>query len=313
MGTADFACPSLASLDDARGIEVAGVVTQPDRPKGRQLIPNPSPVKLEAESRHLPVHQPERLRSDIQYLEQLAPDLIVVAAYGQILPQVVLDLPPHGCLNVHGSLLPAYRGAAPIQHAILDGQAETGITIMQMDAGLDTGAMLSKAATPIEPTDNAQTLHDRLAKLGAELLLETIPRHVAGEITPEPQDETLATHAAKITPRDGPHRLVATGDTTMEPGAGLHTLARRVHPPRRQAAQAARGRASGHRLPRAGRCWPSGRRRHRRRLRRRGAPHHATAKRGSQAPDRRRVPRRHPAAGWHATGLKKSRLAKRGF
>ena len=199
MGTADFACPSLASLDDARGIEVAGVVTQPDRPKGRQLIPQPPPVKLEAASRHLPVHQPERLRSDTQFLDQLAPGLIVVAAYGQILPQAVLDLPPHGCLNVHGSLLPAYRGAAPIQRALLDGQAGTGVTIMQMDAGLDTGAMLSKAATPIEPTDNAQTLHDRLAKLGAELLLETIPRHVAGEITPEPQDETLATHAAKIT------------------------------------------------------------------------------------------------------------------
>ena len=199
MGTADFACPSLASLDDARGIEVAGVVTQPDRPKGRQLIPQPPPVKLEAESRRLPVHQPERLRSDTQFLDQLAPGLIVVAAYGQILPQAVLDLPPHGCLNVHGSLLPAYRGAAPIQRALLDGQAGTGVTIMQMDAGLDTGAMLSKTATPITPTDNAQTLHDHLAQLGAALLLETIPRHIAGEIMPELQDDTLATHAAKIT------------------------------------------------------------------------------------------------------------------
>ncbi len=199
MGTADFACPSLASLDDARGIEVAGVVTQPDRPKGRQLIPQPPPVKLEAESRRLPVHQPERLRSDTQFLDQLAPGLIVVAAYGQILPQAVLDLPRHGCLNVHGSLLPAYRGAAPIQRAILDGQAGTGVTIMQMDAGLDTGAMLSKTATPITPTDNAQTLHDHLAQLGAALLLETIPRHIAGEIMPELQDDTLATHAAKIT------------------------------------------------------------------------------------------------------------------
>ncbi len=199
MGTADFACPSLASLDNARGIEVAGVVTQPDRPKGRQLIPQPPAVKLEAASRHLPVHQPERLRSDTQFLDQLAPGLIVVAAYGQILPQAVLDLPRHGCLNVHGSLLPAYRGAAPIQRAILDGQAATGVTIMQMDAGLDTGAILSKAATPIGPTDNAQTLHDRLAKLGAELLLKTIPHHVAGEIAAKPQDDTLATHAAKIT------------------------------------------------------------------------------------------------------------------
>ncbi len=199
MGTAEFACPSLASLDDAPGIEVAGVVTQPDRPKGRQLIPHPPPVKLEAAARHLPVHQPERLRNDTQFLDQLAPGLIVVAAYGQILPQAVLDLPPHGCLNVHGSLLPAYRGAAPIQRALLDGQAGTGVTIMQMDAGLDTGAMLSKTATPITPTDNAQTLHDHLTQLGAALLLETIPRHIAGEIMPELQDDTLATHAAKIT------------------------------------------------------------------------------------------------------------------
>ena len=199
MGTAEFACPSLAALDDAPGIEVVGIITQPDRPKGRQLIPHPPPVKTEAAKRLLSVHQPERLRSDIRFLEQLAPSLIVVVAYGQILPQSILDLPPHGCLNVHGSLLPAYRGAAPIQRALLDGQAETGVTIMEMDAGLDTGTMLSKNATPIEPTDNAQTLHDRLAKLGAELLLELIPRHVAGEITPEPQDDALATHAAKIT------------------------------------------------------------------------------------------------------------------
>ena len=199
MGTADFACPSLVALNDTPRIEVVAVVTQPDRPKGRQLIPHPSPVKLEAESHHLRVHQPERLRNDISFLEQLAPGLIVVAAYGQILPQAILDLPPHGCLNVHGSLLPAYRGAAPIQRAILDGQAATGVTIMQMDAGLDTGAILSKAATPIGPTDNAQTLHDRLAKLGAELLLKTIPHHVAGEIAAKPQDDTLATHAAKIT------------------------------------------------------------------------------------------------------------------
>ena len=199
MGTAEFACPSLAALDESPDIEVVSVVTQPDRPKGRELIPHPPAVKLEAELRNLPVHQPERLRSDIQYLEQISPGLIVVAAYGQILPQTILDLPPHGCLNVHGSLLPAYRGAAPIQRAILDGQAQTGVTIMQMDAGLDTGAILSKAATPIETSDNAQTLHDRLAKLGAELLLKTIPGHVSGEFTPEPQDDALATHAEKIT------------------------------------------------------------------------------------------------------------------
>ena len=120
MGTADFGCPSLAALDDTPGIESIAVFTQPDRPKGRQLIPQPPPVKLEAESHQLPVHQPERLRDHPQILQQLAPDLIVVVAYGQILPQAILDLPPHGCLNVHGSLLPAYRGAAPIQRALLD-------------------------------------------------------------------------------------------------------------------------------------------------------------------------------------------------
>ena len=199
MGTANFACPSLAALNDAPDIEVIAVLTQPDRPKGRQLILQPPPVKLKAESHHLTVLQPEKLRDDSQLLQQLAPSLIVVAAYGQILPQTVLDLPPHGCLNVHGSLLPAYRGAAPIQRALLDGQAETGVTIMQMDAGLDTGAILSKTTTSIGPDDNTQTLHDRLAKLGARLLLETIPGHVTGDITPEPQDNSLATQAAKIT------------------------------------------------------------------------------------------------------------------
>ena len=126
-------------------------------------------------------------------------NLIVVAAYGQFLSQPVLSLPEHGCINVHGSLLPLYRGAAPIQRAILDGHTETGVTIMEMEAGLDTGAMISKVRTPIEPADNAQTLHDRLAEIGATLLIETIPGYVAGEITPKPQDDSQATHAAKIT------------------------------------------------------------------------------------------------------------------
>ena len=199
MGTADFACPSLAALEDSPLTDVVGVVTQPDRPKGRQLIPHPPAVKVEAEQRNLPVYQPERLRAHFEFLTELAPDLIAVAAYGQILPQTVLDLPKHGCVNVHGSLLPLYRGAAPIQRAILDGHSETGVTLMEMEAGLDTGAMIRKVRIPIEPTDNAQTLHDRLAKLGAALLVETIPGYVSGEIKPEPQDDSQATHAAKIT------------------------------------------------------------------------------------------------------------------
>jgi len=230
IGTADFACPSLAALNDAPGIAVTSVLTQPNRPKGRQLIHQPPPVKLEAESHQLPIHQPERLRDNPKILQQLAPDLIVVVAYGQILPQAILDLPPHGCLNVHGSLLPAYRGAAPIQRALLDGKSETGVTIMQMDAGLDTGAMLAKGATTIGPDDNTQTLHDRLAKLGAALLLETIPRHVAGDIMPEPQDETLATHAAKITRDMGridwsmPATQLWNQARAFTPWPGLYTL-----------------------------------------------------------------------------------------
>ena len=199
MGTADFACPSLATLDDSPLTEVLAVITQPDRPRGRQLIPHPPAVKVEAQHRNLPVHQPERLRDDFELLTRLAPDLIVVAAYGQFLSQPVLSLPVHGCINVHGSLLPLYRGAAPIQRAILDGHTETGVTIMEMEAGLDTGAMISKVRTPIETADNAQTLHDRLAELGATLLIETIPGYIAGEISPEPQDDSQATHAAKIT------------------------------------------------------------------------------------------------------------------
>lgn len=199
MGTAGFACPSLAALDNSPETIVIGVVTQPDRPKGRQLIPHPPAVKVEAESRKLTVHQPLQIRNDFNFLYQLNPDLIVVAAYGQILPETILDLPKQGCINVHGSLLPLYRGAAPIQRAILDGQNETGVTIMEMEAGMDTGPMISKIKTPIETGDNAQTLHDRLANLGAKLLVETIPQYVSGKIKPTPQDESQATHAPKIT------------------------------------------------------------------------------------------------------------------
>ena len=199
MGTAGFACPSLAALDASTMIDVIGVVTQPDRPKGRQLIPHPPAVKVEAENRKLSVHQPFRLKNDFVFLNELNPELIVVAAYGQILPQAILDLPKYGCINVHGSLLPLYRGAAPIQRAILDGQKETGVTIMEMEAGLDTGPMISKVATPIKSNDNAQTLHDRLADLGAKLLVETIPKFVKGTIKSSPQDNSESSHAAKIT------------------------------------------------------------------------------------------------------------------
>mgnify|MGYP003337359562 CR=1 FL=1 len=168
--------------------------------------------------------------ADPEQLRQLAPDVIVVAAYGQLLPQALLDLPPHGCLNVHTSLLPAYRGAAPIQWALLDGLPETGVTLMKMDAGLDTGPILAQAATPIAPEDNAQTLHDRLAQLGAELLVRSLPDWVAGRLTPRPQPAEGVSHARKITKEDGrmdwnlPARVLGNRVRGLTPWPGAHTF-----------------------------------------------------------------------------------------
>jgi methionyl-tRNA formyltransferase len=181
------------------------VVTQPDRPKGRELKLQPSPVKALALQASLPVLQPERARDEafLGALRELQPELIAVAAYGQILPQSILALPRHGCLNVHTSLLPQYRGAAPIQWAILNGDAATGVTIMKMDAGLDTGAILTQATTPIHPEDNSETLHNRLARMGAELLVRTIPDYVAGKLNARPQPVEGASYAPKIKKADG--------------------------------------------------------------------------------------------------------------
>ena len=186
MGTAELSCDSLRALIASPDFQVVAVVTQPDRPKGRDLKLQPSPVKELALRENLPVLQPEKARSEsfLEELRALQPDLIAVAAYGQILPKSILDLPRFGCLNVHTSLLPRYRGAAPIQWAILNGDAETGVTIMKMDAGLDTGDILTQDSTPIRPEDNSETLHDRLARMGAELLVRTIPDYVAGKLTP---------------------------------------------------------------------------------------------------------------------------------
>jgi methionyl-tRNA formyltransferase len=205
MGTAELACPILESLAREDGYRISGVVTQPDKPRGRDLKLQPTPVKKVALAHNLPVFQPARARAEdfVGQLRELAPELVVVVAYGQILPQIILDLPRFGCVNVHTSLLPKYRGAAPIQWAILNGDAETGVTIMKMDAGLDTGPMLSQARTPIADTDDAQTVHDRLARLGADLLARTIPDYVNGRITPQPQPSEGATYARKITKEDG--------------------------------------------------------------------------------------------------------------
>jgi len=205
MGTAELSCASLEKLVRTRGFQITAVVTQPDRPRGRELKEQSSPVKALALRLGLPVLQPERARDEkfIADLRGLQPDLIVVAAYGQILPQSILDLPRHGCLNVHTSLLPRYRGAAPIQWAIANGNTETGVTIMKMDAGLDTGPIVSQRRTPIRPEDDSAALHNWLAQLGAELLVQTIPDYVAGKIQPQPQPAEGASHAPKIKKEDG--------------------------------------------------------------------------------------------------------------
>lgn len=201
MGTPDFAVPALEKLAQSPDYTVAAVFTQPDKPKGRKMVMTPPDVKVCAEKLGIPVFQPASMRSEEAYnsLKELNPDVIVVAAYGQILPKAVLDLPKFGCVNIHGSLLPKYRGAAPIQQSVLDGEKVTGVTTMLMDVGLDTGDILLKAETEIGENETAGELFDRLAVLGGELIVETLDKLKKGEITPQKQDESLATHTSKIT------------------------------------------------------------------------------------------------------------------
>ncbi len=203
MGTPEFAVPTLQVL--ISGQEVVGVVTQPDRPAGRGQKLAPSPVKEAALAHGLPVLQPRSLRAPeaVAELAALQPDVIVVAAFGQILRADVLSLAPHGCLNVHASLLPRWRGAAPIPAAILAGDDVTGITVMQMDEGLDTGPILAQAETSIRPDDTTESLTVHLAELGAELLAETLPGWLAGAVDPRPQDDARATHCATLRKEDG--------------------------------------------------------------------------------------------------------------
>lgn len=202
MGTPDFAVPALESLHRA-GHEILAAVTRPDAKRNRGKKVQFSPVKEKAEELGIPVLQPERVKGNAGFADELrglAPDVIVVAAYGMILPQEVLDIPGKGCLNIHGSLLPRFRGAAPIQAAILAGDEETGITIMEMEAGLDTGPMLLREAVPTAGK-TGQMLHDELSLLGAKLIVETLER--LDELTPVPQDDALATYAPMISKKDG--------------------------------------------------------------------------------------------------------------
>lgn len=198
-GTPEFSVPTLEALIGSPH-HVVAVYTQPDRPAGRGRKPQASAVKRRALAHDLPVYQPTSLKpaSERQRLAELAPDVLVVVAYGLILPRSVLQIPRLGCLNVHASLLPRWRGAAPIQRALLAGDPETGITIMQMDAGLDTGDMLQQVACPIGPRDTAASLHDRLAGMGATALVDTLTMLEAGTAHPVPQDDAQATYARKI-------------------------------------------------------------------------------------------------------------------
>jgi methionyl-tRNA formyltransferase len=219
MGTPPFAVPPLQSLI-AAGNDVVGVVTRIDKPAGRGKVLTPPAVKLAAEQSGVPVFQPKRVRepASIEAIRAMRPEVIVVAAYGQILPNELLALPKFGCVNIHASLLPAYRGAAPINWAIINGEMRTGITIMQMDEGMDTGAVLAQEGIPIDPRDTAGTLMEKLSELGSWLIVDTLSRIEAGGLPAVPQDPDKATMAPLLKKEDG--RI----DWTM----AAHTIHNRV-------------------------------------------------------------------------------------
>ncbi|MCA1796421.1 MAG: methionyl-tRNA formyltransferase [Geobacteraceae bacterium] len=224
MGTPEFAIPTFEGLIES-GVRIVGVFTQPDRPKGRGRKLEASPVKQLAMEHGLPVSQPQKLRDKdaVKQLREMKPELIVVVAYGQILPQEVLDIPKHGCINVHASLLPRHRGASPINKAIMDGDPTTGVTTMCMDAGLDTGDMLVKKSLSIFPNENAGELHDRLARLGRDAMEETLARLCAGTLSPQKQDDSRSSYAPMLKKEDG---LI----DWSRPAASIHNQVRGLHP-----------------------------------------------------------------------------------
>lgn len=230
MGTPEFALATLEGLI-AAGLKLVGVYTQPDRPSGRGKQLNAPPVKQLAAAHGIPVYQPLKLRLPevVAELQALAPDLIVVVAYGQILPKSVLDIPRYGCINVHASLLPKYRGAAPINQAIIDGETATGVTTMYMDVGLDTGDMLVKRTTPIGPFETAGEVHDRLARLGREAMDETLTRLCAGTLVGEKQDDSLSCYAPMLKKEQGlidwsrPAREIHNRVRGLDPWPGAYT------------------------------------------------------------------------------------------
>ena len=203
-GTPEFSVPALEAIASSDH-ELVGVITNPDRPAGRGKKPRPPAVKKAAVDRQVPVYQPDSMKGDepLERLRSWEPDVMVVAAYGQILPASILDVPTYGCINIHASLLPKFRGAAPINRAIIEGESESGITIMKMDEGLDTGPMLLKGSLPIGPRMTAGDLHDALAQLGSSLIVDALDRLVDGDLSETPQDDEKASYAPKMSTEDG--------------------------------------------------------------------------------------------------------------
>lgn len=230
MGTPEFAVPTLKALVES-GHTVVGVVTQPDKPRGRGQSLSPPPIKVLAESHGIPVRQPEKIKAPgfLDVLKSWNPDCIVVTAFGRILPKSILELPPKGCINVHASLLPAYRGAAPIQWAVMNGETQTGITTMLMDEGMDTGDVLLQEIMTIRPDETAGELSARLAQLGGKLLVDTLRRWEAGTLVPRPQDHAKATYAPMLKKEAGnidwtqPSQRIANTVRGLSPWPGTYT------------------------------------------------------------------------------------------
>src|SRR5438552_8370900 len=224
MGSATFALPSLDRLFE-RGYEITRVIAQPDKPSGRGQILQSPPVKRRAVDLHLPIYQPASLKTEEtqSLIQALGPDLVVVVAYGKILPPWLLHFPPHGCINVHGSILPKYRGAAPVQWAIANGETTTGVCTMLLDEGLDTGPVYLCEETRIEPDETVSQLYDRLAELGAGILLKTVDGVLSHSLTPKPQDHSQATYAPILKKE---HGII---DWRM-PAAAIHNLVRAFTP-----------------------------------------------------------------------------------
>lgn len=224
MGTPDFSVPALKALVEA-GHEVAAVVTQPDRPRGRGKELQMTPVKVQALAYGIPVYQPEKVKDPafVEILRNLQPEVIVVIAFGQILSRDILDLPPYGCINIHASLLPKYRGAAPIQWAVIDGEKETGVTTMMMDVGLDTGDMLEKTVIPLDPKETGGSLFDKLSQAGSPLILSTLEKLKAGTAVRTPQTDEDSTYAKMLT------KSLGQIDWSME-AAAIERLIRGLNP-----------------------------------------------------------------------------------